>query len=222
GGERQHEEGVDAQLGDEVGAAAQAGQARGVAAGADDLGGVRVEGHQHGGQPAGATGGDRGADQLLVPAVHPVEPPHDDDAASPPGRHGVEPTPPLHGTSLRNVAERARRARRRRSRPGSQQRGTACTRRQRCHPADIRRSPRRQPPAGASTTTGRAAPSRSVISASTRPFGANTPYVPGRPTAGSGRPWARAAAASASTSRRAKATSTASASGSGSGSPGPA
>ena len=42
-GERQHEEGVDAQLGDEVGPAAQAGEPRRVAARADDLGGVRVE-----------------------------------------------------------------------------------------------------------------------------------------------------------------------------------
>ena len=62
-----------------------------MAAGADDLGGVRVEGHQHGGQPARPRRGDRRADQLLVAAVHAVEHPDGDDAASPPGRTASSP-----------------------------------------------------------------------------------------------------------------------------------
>jgi hypothetical protein len=95
-GERQHQERVDAQLGDEVGAPPQAGEPGRMAAGADHLGRVRVEGDQHGGQRAHPRLGDRRGDQLLVSAVHTVEHPDRDDAASPPGRNAVQPTPPLH------------------------------------------------------------------------------------------------------------------------------
>ena len=122
-GERQHEEGVDAQLRHQVRTAAQAGEPGRVAAGADDLGRVRVEGDQHGGQAALPALRDRRADQLLVAAVHPVEHPDGDDAASPSGRHPAEPTPPLH---VREPTER----------------GGPCERR-----------PVPQPDAGASTTT---------------------------------------------------------------------
>ena len=66
--------------------------------------------------------------------------------------------------------------------------------------------------AGASTTTGRARPSRSRTNASTWPSGAKTPCTPSTPAGGSGRPCARSAASAGSASRRGNATDTASSS----------
>ena len=58
------------------------------------------------------------------------------------------------------------------------------------------------PQAGASTTTGRARPSRSRTNARTWPSGAKTPCTPSTPAGGSGRPCARSAASAGSASRR--------------------
>ena len=101
GGEREHAERVDPELGDQVGAAAQAGQPGRVAARADDLGRVRVERDQHRRQAAGAPALDRPIDQLLVSAVHAVEHADRHDAAAPTRRYGLQPPPALHRRSLR-------------------------------------------------------------------------------------------------------------------------
>src|SRR5215510_3345023 len=64
-------------------------------------------------------------------------------------------------------------------------------------------------PAGRSTTSGRARPSRSDTIASTSPSGPNTAYGPSTPTVDSGPPWETTFASSESTSRRWNARATA-------------
>ena len=96
GGERHHEEDVDAQFLDQFGAPGQRGQLRRMAAGEHDLHRVRVERHQHRRHAAGPARLDGVADQLCVPAVHTVEHADRDDASTPVRGDLVLPPPALH------------------------------------------------------------------------------------------------------------------------------
>ena len=96
GGERHHQEHVDTQFLDELGAAGQRGQLRRMAAGEHDFHRVRVERHQHGRHAAGPAGLDGVTDQLLVPAMHTVEHADRNDASTPVRRDVVLSPPALH------------------------------------------------------------------------------------------------------------------------------
>ena len=95
-GERHHQEDVDAQLLDELGAAGERGQLRRVAAGIDHFHRVRVEGHEDRRHVAGAAGLDRVRDQLGVAAVHAIEHPDGEHASAPIRGNLVLAAPPLH------------------------------------------------------------------------------------------------------------------------------
>ena len=73
GGERHHQEDVDAEFLDEFGPAGQRRQLGRMTAREHHFHGVGVEGHQHRRHPAGPAGLHRPRDQFGVPAVHTVE-----------------------------------------------------------------------------------------------------------------------------------------------------
>ena len=96
GGERHHQEDVDAQFLDELGAPGQRGQLRRMAAGEHDLHRMRVERHQHRRHAAGPAGLDGVIDQLGMSAMHTVEHADGHDTSAPVRGDLVRPPPALH------------------------------------------------------------------------------------------------------------------------------
>ena len=95
-GERHHQEDVDAQFLDQLGAAGQGGQLRGVAAGEDDFHRMRVERHQHRRHTTRPGRLDGVVDQFGMSAVHPVEHADRDDTSAPVRGDLILPPPALH------------------------------------------------------------------------------------------------------------------------------
>ena len=101
GGERQHQEGVHPEFGDQLGPAAQRGQQGRVAARPDHLGRMRIERHQHRRQAVRPTGRDGLPDQRLMPTMHAVEHADGQHATSPARRDLVDAAPVLHQSSCK-------------------------------------------------------------------------------------------------------------------------